>query len=82
MNAIRLLIFAFAAGLLAACGTPSWDVAHDGDDPDRPASLIEVQFGPSGETEVTKNLPADAAHGVGRAVKSIRGTAPADVAGE
>lgn len=82
MNAFRYLLFALTTSLLCACGTPSWDAGYDEGDPDRPASLIEVQFGPSGETEVTKNIPADAAHGIERAVKSIRGKSPADVSGE
>lgn len=82
---------ALTALLLAtSCGTPSVETGS----PDRdaygpaeteagqPSSLFEMNFG-GGETEVTKNLPADAAHKVGDAVRSLtHPTSPPDVSGE
>lgn len=71
------LMLAIMTGLLAAgCGTASLDAGYRNDDAGmtsegEPASLFEMQFGASGR-EVTKNIPADAAQGVQRAVKSVR----------
>ncbi len=75
--------------LLSGCGTPSVETGdrdrdaynQDAATAEEPASLFEMNFG-GGETEVTKNLPADAAEKVGDAVKSIRGKSPPEVVGE
>lgn len=77
-----------ALGLLAAgCANPSVETgAYDRDaamspganQGGEPSSLFEVTFG-GGEAEVTKNLPADAADQVGKAVKSIKGKSPPDI---
>lgn len=88
MKTIMWIILA-AIPVLAGCGTPSWETGvSDPDVPpvgyrpgeDQAASLIEVTFG-GGESEVTKNLPHDAVHGVQDAVKTLRGKKPADVSG-
>jgi hypothetical protein len=75
-----------SALMLAGCGTPSLEAGYYDDDygsspAGAPASLFEMKFG-AGGTEVTKNIPADAAHGVERAVKSMRAPSPADSTGE
>jgi hypothetical protein len=73
--------------LFTGCATSSWEAGYwDGEDhPDdpsgHPASLVEIKFG-GGEAEVTKNLPGDAARGVGSAIKTMRGKAPAENIGE
>lgn len=75
-----------ASLLLTGCGTPSGETgAYDrdaagssGSDAGQPSSLFEMNFG-GGETEVTKNLPADAVDKVGEAVKSLKGKSPPDV---
>jgi hypothetical protein len=74
--------------LLTGCGTPSVetgdrdrDVYPESAAQDQPASLFEMNFG-GGETEVTKNLPGDAAEKVGDAVRSIHGKSPPEVVGE
>lgn len=78
-----LMVGLFAAG----CGTPSVETgAYDRDaggmagasEGGEPSSLFEMTFG-SGDAEVTKNLPADAAGHVGKAVKSLQGKSPPDV---
>jgi len=84
-----LVISGFLAlGLLASgCGNPSVETgAYDrdagmmggGSDSGQPSSLFEMNFG-GGETEVTKNLPADAADQVGKAVQSLKGKSPPDI---
>ena len=86
---MKALIMVMMVGILAGCAHSSWETgAHDRDLlPDaydrngHPASLFEMSFG-DGETEVTKNIPADAATKVGDAVKTLRGKSPADVTGE
>ena len=76
--------------LVSGCGTPSAETGRRDRDAepyretetaDQPASLFEMSFG-GGETEVTKNLPADAAEKVGTAVKSLQGKSPPDTIGE
>jgi hypothetical protein len=81
MNTIKILTAMFIATLVAGCGTTSWDSGYEDQAEGHPASLVEVTFG-GGEAEVTKNIPGDAARGVERAVKSMRGKAPAEQAGE
>lgn len=82
--AVNIAVMAIVAGLVVGCGTASLDAGYDDRDngTDRPASLVEVEFGPFGETEVTKNIPGDAARGVQRAVRSISGQPPAISADE
>jgi hypothetical protein len=79
-----LLILGLAA---AGCGNPSVETgAYDRDAGTRaesaesgtPSSLFEVTFG-GGEAEITKNLPADAADQVGKAVKSLQGKSQPDI---
>jgi len=74
--------------LFTGCGTPSVETGDRDRDvypttsaEDQPASLFEMNFG-GGETEVTKNLPGDAAEKVGDAVRSIQGKSPPEVVGE
>lgn len=71
----KSLVLSLFAGIFSGCGTPSWEAGARSDDDFRDdsqaASLIEVQFG-AGEAEVTKNIPEDAMHAVGKAVKSMR----------
>lgn len=85
----RMLIgFLLVTGLMASgCGNPSVETgARDrdagamagSDQGGEASSLFEVTFG-SGEAEVTKNLPADAAGQVGKAVKSLQGKSPPDI---
>lgn len=72
--------------LLVACGTPSGEtgaVDYDayspaGDPEGQPSSLFEMSFG-GGESEVTKNLPAEAARKVGEAVRPHKPATPPDV---
>ncbi len=80
---VLLVISLVAAG----CGNPSVETgAYDRDaggmaganEVGDPSSLFEVTFG-GGEAEVTKNLPADAADQVGKAVKSLQGKSPPDI---
>ncbi|HMO51655.1 MAG TPA: hypothetical protein PKE26_10285 [Kiritimatiellia bacterium] len=77
-----MLMLVLAAGLLVGCGTPSWETGERDPDDFRqessPASLVEVTFG-GGHSEVTKNLPGEAAQSVGDAVKTLRGRHPPDV---
>jgi len=76
--------------MTSGCATSSYESGsydrdnlstHPGVDEGGPSSLFEMSFG-GGETEVTKNLPADAAGRVGDAVKSIRGKSAPDVTGK
>ncbi len=81
----------FCAGglVLSGCGTPSVETGeYDRDayvgesEAGQPSTLFEMDFG-GGETEVTKNLPGDAAHKVGDAVKStLRKSSPPDITGD
>jgi len=82
--------FVVVAVCMSGCAHSSWETGNrDRDIPeyyedradDQPASLFEMSFG-GGESEVTKNLPADAADKVGEAVKTLRGKPPKDVTGE
>ncbi len=85
MNAIRTGLCGWAITLLTGCGTPGWEAGYS-DDRDygtgeEPASLFELEFG-SGEPEVTKNVPGDAAKSVGQSIKSWRQKSGAEANGE
>lgn len=84
------LLYAGCIGLLmTGCGTPDYETgaydrdaaSYGGNDAGQPSSLFEMSFG-DGETEVTKNLPGDAAERLGDAVKTMRGKSPPDVTGK
>lgn len=76
--------------LVAGCGTASYEAgSYDASgmrsvdvDEGQPATLFEMEFG-GGETEVTKNLPGDAAERIGEAIKSaVPAKSPPEVVGE
>lgn len=75
MKMLYGVLMALVAAAWSGCGTASLDAGYHEDDfgsspGGEPASLFEMEFGAGGR-EVTKNIPADAAEGVSRAVKSI-----------
>ena len=79
---IRAGLFAVWLGVGVGCETVTWEVAEapagsafdadGGGGGGRPASLVEVDVSESGQMEVTKNLPKQAAERVRGAVRPAR----------